>query len=306
MRPLVSAALLVAAFAPLVEARAWRVPLRYVPLARMARTFLGAGVITGLAGGLAWLVLMQAEAEARVTALTAAGLAWVFGMLVAWSSARRDRRLRGLHVLVSQLGLPERRDPAAAYIDERLERERSSDARQHALLTLFAAGPLTRHGLSAMARKHLGLIADQELSPSTAALRAQLYAMSYLHDGALEAARDALQAAPYPSTPEVDAWIDLTRALADVVCGGVASARALLAARREAADVDPALRLHRDTVEAHALAAEGDEAGARAVLLSLLQRSGAGALALALRPVGPATDLARATITTHLAGAETS
>lgn len=301
MRPLFSVALVVAALAPWFEARAWGVPLRYVPLARMARTFAGAGFVTGVFGALTWLLLKQADADPRLTALTAAGLALVFGALVALSSARRDRGLRGLHVLCSQLGLPDRRDDAAARIDARLGRSAASDPRAHALFALFAAGPLTRHGLVSVARRHLDSIVSEQLAPPEAALRAQLRAMTYLHDGALEEASAALRDAPYPTTPSVDAWIDVTRALADVVCGGVDSARALLDARREQAESDPALRVQRDTVEAHALAAEGDEEGARALLRGLLERSGAGALALALRPVGPATDLARAEVATHIA-----
>jgi hypothetical protein len=298
---LFSAALLVGALAPWLEARAWRVPLRYVPLARMGRTFLGAAFVTGLAGAACWLVLKQAAADPRVTALTAAALAFAFGGLVALASARRERGLRGLHVLCAQLGLPDRRDDAAARIDARLERDHRGDARQYALLTLFAAGPLTRHGLVGIARKHLQQLSPDVLAPPEAALGAQLRAMSHLHEGALEAASEALATAPYPTTPAVDAWIDLTRALADVVCGGVDSARPLLKARHDAAEADPALRLHRDTIEAHALAAEGDEAAARQVLRGLQERSGAGALALALRPVGPATDLARAELATHVA-----
>ena len=63
MNAVFSAALLVAALAPWFEARAWGVPVSYVPLARMARTFLSAGVVTLLAGGLAWLM------PSRVTAM---------------------------------------------------------------------------------------------------------------------------------------------------------------------------------------------------------------------------------------------
>jgi len=86
-----------------------------------------------------------------------------------------------------------------------------------------------------------------------------------------------------------------------VVCGGVTSARALLAARQDEVRQDPALRIQHDTVEAHALAAEGDEDAARELLTELVARSGIGGLSLALRPVGPATDLARAVVATHIA-----
>lgn len=99
----------------------------------------------------------------------------------------------------------------------------------------------------------------------------------------------------------MDAWIDLTRALGQVVCGGVSSARQLVAARSDLAQADPALATQRDTIEAHALAAEGDEVRARELLTALVARSGVGGLALALRPVGPATDLARAVVATHIA-----
>ena len=256
MNAVFSAALLVAALAPFLEARAWGVPLGYVPLARMARTFLSACVVTLLAGGVAYLLLSQASMEVGATALAAGFVALVFGGLVALASARKDRALRGLHVLITQLGLPDRRDVAAARIAARLERLATSDPRQHALLTLFAAGPLTRHALGGSARHQLERIPANVLVPFEAALRAQLRAMTFLHEGGLEAATDALDEAPYPTTPAVDAWIDLTRALADVVCGGVTSARALLAARQDEARQDPALRIQHDTVEAHALAAE--------------------------------------------------
>ncbi|MCA9578198.1 MAG: hypothetical protein H6726_01790 [Sandaracinaceae bacterium] len=302
MGPLLSAALLAAALAPWFEARAWRVPLRYVPLARMARTFLSTLVLTGLAGGAFWLVLVQAGAEARLTVLTAAALAWATGVTLALLAARRDRGLRGLHVLCAQLGLPDRRDDAATRIDERLTRDRGRDPRQHALLVLFAAGPLTRHGLVGLSRKHLAQADEAQLAPPEAALRAHLVAMSHLHDGALEAALEALDAAPYPTTEAVDAWVDLTRALVHVLCGGVEQARALRSRRRDEAEADPALRLQADTVEAHALSAEGDDEGAKALVRAMLERSGAGALALLLRPVGPATDLAREAVGRHLAG----
>jgi len=301
MNAVISAALLVAALAPWFEARAWGVPLSYVPLAHMARTFLSAGVVTSLAGGLAWLALSQASVNEGATALAAGSVALCFGVLVALASARRDRALRGLHVLTTQLGLPDRRDAAAARIDARLERLAKSDPRQHALLTLFAAGPLTRHGVGGSVRRQLECVASEVLTPPEAALRAQLRAMTFLHDGALESATDALDEAPYPTTPAVDAWIDLTRALGQVVCGGVSAARELLAARQVEAGQDAALRVQRDTVEAHALAAEGDEERARELLTGLVTRSGVGGLALVLRPVGPATDLARALVATHIA-----
>lgn len=301
MNAVFSAALLVAALAPFLEARAWRVPLAYVPLARMARTFLSAGVVTLFAGGLAWFALSQASMEPGATALAAGSVALAFGSLVALASARKERALRGLHILVTQLGLPDRRDPAAARIDALLERAATRDPRQQALLTLFAAGPLTRHGLGARARGHLDRVPSEGLAPFEQALRAQLRAMTFLQEGALEEATLALDEAPYPTTPAVDAWIDLTRALHHVLCGGVDPARALLAARTDEAQQDPALRVHHDTVAAHALAAEDDEAGARELLSALLARSGVGGLALVLRPVGPATDLARALVATHIA-----
>lgn len=301
MNAVFSAALSVAALAPLLEALAWGVPLAYVPLARMARTFLSAGVVTFLAGAVAHLVLAQAGMEPGATALAAGSVALVFGGLVALASARRDRALRGLHVLVTQLGLPDRRDGAAARIDARLEGLAASDPRQHGLLTLFAAGPLTRHALGATARRQLVRIPLTVLEPFEAALRAQLLAMTFLQEGAIEDATRALDEAPYPTTSGVDAWLDLTRALTQVVCGGTESARALLVARHDEAEQDPALRIQRDTVLAHALASEDDEEGARALLTALVARSGAGALSLVLRPVGPATDLARAVVATHIA-----
>lgn len=301
MNAVFSAALVVAALAPWFEARAWGVPLSYVPLARMMRTFLSAGVVALLVGGFAWLLLAQADREAGATALAAGAVTLGFGLLVALASARRDRALRGLHVLTTQLGLPDRRDAAAARIDAHLERLAAGDARQHALLTLFAAGPLTRHALGAQARRQLARIPADVLGPPEWALRAQLLAMTFLHEGALEDAAEALDAAPYPTTPAVDAWIDLTRALAQVVCGGVSGARALVAARQEQTLADPALAVQRDTIEAHALAAEGDDERARALLTEVAARAGVGGLALALRPIGPATDLARAVVATHIA-----
>ena len=85
MNAVFSAALLVAALAPFLEALAWGVPLAYVPLARMARTFLSAGVVTFLAGCVAHLLLSQASMEPGATALASGWVALVFGGLVALS-----------------------------------------------------------------------------------------------------------------------------------------------------------------------------------------------------------------------------
>ena len=56
--------------------------------------------------------------------------------------------------------------------------------------------------------KPVSRIAVGDLEPFEAALRAQLLAMTFLQEGALEEASEALDGAPYPTMPSVDAWIE--------------------------------------------------------------------------------------------------
>ena len=51
-------------------------------------------------------------------------------------------------------------------------------------------------------------------------------------------------------------------------------------------------------IAAHAFASMGRDDDARALLQSVASRAGGGALAQAIRPVGPATDIAREVIAT--------
>ncbi len=301
MEAVFSASLLVATLAPLLEVRLWGVPFRYVPLARLGRTFLTTLFITGVAGGVALLALEQADAPPATTSLAAALVALAFGTLLAVSRARRDRALRGLHILCAQLAMPFHREDAGGRVDQALTRALTRSPREHALLTLFAAGSLTRHGFAEVARKHL-LAADEALpEPPQRALRQQLEAMAFLHEGKLEDAEARLNTAPSPTTPEVDAWVDATKALCHVVSGGVEAALGLIESEASVAlaAADPALFLQHQTVRAHALACQGEDDQASAALAELLARSGPAALSLALRPVGPATDLARALLASH-------
>jgi hypothetical protein len=260
MNAVFSAALLVAALAPWSSRRA-RGGCRssYVPLARMARTFLSAGVVTLLAGGLAWLALSQASMDVRATALAAGGVALC--LRVAGGAGQRAARPRA-----AGPARPRPRSsgcPTGATWPRRASTRGSSglatrDARQHALLTLFAAGPLTRHALGAQARRQLErILRRRALAPRGGAAGA-----AARHDlPARGRARGRHGGAGFGSVSHHAGGGRVDRPHARAGPGGLRRREQRSGSwwRRAATwpRQDPALAVQRDTIEAHALAAEG-------------------------------------------------
>ncbi|MAQ17881.1 MAG: hypothetical protein CMN30_24175, partial [Sandaracinus sp.] len=119
----------------------------------------------------------------------------------------------------------------------------------------------------------------------------QARSMAQIARGDLEAATESLTRIERPAEPAVERWLRASEALLHAVQGGADQA---LTIANEERDADAALGASYDIVRAHALASKGDDEGAKAALRRVERVAGAPGLQRAIRPVGPATDLARA------------
>ncbi len=276
------AAAIVGAIAPFVRALAWGVPMWMFTWGMALRATLGAGLVTLMAGLIPLVFVDQ---------WTAGAIGLGVGGTLMILSARRLRHLRGVMLLSWRLGSIVTRDDAARRLMKRLASARKLGPVQYAPVALIASGPL-----SAVERWDDVLTALDGLSgsplPKALAERvAQARSTAQLAVGDLEGASDSLQSIERPAEESVERWLRASEALLHAVQGGADQA---LKIANEAGDADAALGASYAIVRAHALASKGDAEGAKAALRQVEGVAGTTGLQRAVKPVGPATDIARA------------
>ena len=282
MIPILSAAAVVGVFAPVARSYFWGAPLTLFSWAMGLRAMFGAALVTGFASLILTMLLPA------VLAGLGGGL---LGLVLMLLSARRMRRARGIALLSWRLGDPTTREAAKAALVKAFDRiaHREPPSRQ-AGLVLLAAAPLSAIGEWDLLEENLDRIERAGLSPEVAARVIQALATCRLERGNLEATTELLEQLEDP--PEaLRGWLSVTRALVLAVQGGVEKADAALGNEEPA---DGALSAAHSVVRAHISACQGNDDEARDHLERVRANAGDQALQRALRPVGPATDLARA------------
>lgn len=245
------------------------------------RATIGAGLVTLFAGLIP--LVFATDQIAGVIGLVVGG-----GLMVL--SARRSRHSRGTALLAYRLGAEATRDRARAYLIQRFEKL-SVPAAQHAQLASIAIGPLTALGLWRDAQIILERVAVDELDPTNRGRHLQALATCRLEGADLEGASEALAKVERPAEPQVEVWLVALEALLQAIQGNAEAAL-------EACDANPApesdaLAASYGIVRAHALACMGQDEDAKRVLNEVVSRAGHAALERAIRPVGPASDIAR-------------
>lgn len=284
------AAAIVGAIAPFVRSLAWGVPMWMFTWGMALRATLGAGLVTLLAGLIPLVVVDE---------WTAGAIGLGVGGALMVLSARRLRHLRGVMLLSWRLGSVVTRDDAARRLMKRLASARKLGAEQYAPVALIASGPL-----SAVERWDDVLTALEGLTssplPKPLAERvAQARATAELAVGDLEGATESLSSVERPAEEAVERWLRAAEALLHAVQGGADQA---LKIANEESGADAALGASYEIVRAHALASKGDDEGAKAALRKVEGVAGATGLQRAVRPVGPATDIARAMLRAEAEG----
>ena len=280
------AAAIVGAVAPFVRAWAWGVPLWMYTWGMALRATLGAGLVTLLAG----LIPLVAVDEWTAGAI---GLAVGGGLMLL--SARRHRHLRGIMLLSWRLADPVMRAEASQRLVERMEAARKLPPNAYARLALLASGPLSAVERWDDVVRSLAWLDFERLAAVERARVAQAMATAQLALGDLEAATAWVTRVERPAAEAgVERWLGASEALLLAVQGNADEA---LRRANEAHSGDDALGASYAIVRAHALASKGDDEGAEAELRAVQAIAGRAGLARAVRPVGPATDIARAMLT---------
>lgn len=278
------AALAIGILAPIMRSVAWAVPHSMFSHAMVLRSAIGAALTTFVAGALATLAF-----EDHVAGAIGAGL----GGLLAFTAARRARYLRGTALLCYRLTQPAHTAEAAQLLDVRLRNLAPHlKPEGYAQLALFASVPLTAVGRWKEAADHVERVELGGLDPALRQRVLQALATLRLEHGDLEGASEALAKVERPAADAVERWLQATEALLLVIQGNTDGALALAEAHDDPEDA--AIAASYAVVRAHAFASRGDDAKAKAQLNEVVALAGAEALERAIRPVGPASDLARA------------
>lgn len=294
--PLFSVAILVAVAAPLLLAVLWRVPFGALSVTMVVRAALrGAtwSVILALALQIYFADLRALPRdEAGAYAASLGGLLAVAALAFAFA---RKRTARGALLLALRAREPASREASLAALRALLARVRpkgrgSED--RYAEVVLLIVAPLTQAGAWTEAERMLEAVTAASLGPRTRALHAQALATCRLERGDVRGARSALDAIDGPSGErDIDAWLETTAALVLAVDGEPERALATLGTAGD--ESNPLLLASRRIVRAHAEAALGREEQALAELERTREEVGPAALARALTPEGPASNLAR-------------
>lgn len=266
----------------------------------MIRALVGTFALTACAGLLMRLTLRDVPTTEEAIDMTAALGAALFGCVLMFTSSWRDRRLRGLHIALVRLGDKDVGDAALIRVVRLLTETRGRP--EHARLTLYAASHLMQNDRHDVAKTHLAALDPAKLDAETAAVRGQTLATCLLQQGALEEADEALSAIARPASDALEPWLLVTEAWIRVIAGGADDALRLVSedsggaasTSGTAPDVGPQLRNVRRAIRAHAHACRGEQERAESLLRKATDELGTVGLAPALRPVGPATDIARA------------
>lgn len=294
MLTVLGAAAVLGVFAPSVQAFAWGVPFGMLSVGMVVRSAVGAALTGLVAGSLAFVVssavpgLTAPEAE-----LSSAAFALGLGLALTTLAARRSRRLRGGMVLAYRLRDPEIGPEAFAALDQLVERaKRRAPATEFATLVLLVTSPMTNTERWQELARWLAMVDRDAAEPHQRPLIAQALASCELHLGHVDAALEALEGLERPAKLElVEAWLVATEAWALAVQGQCQAALDLVG--EEATSDDALLRASRRIVRAHAFAGLGRDELAERELQAVVAEAGEASLTRALRPEGPASELAR-------------
>ncbi len=287
------AALFAGLFAWPLRALVWGVPMRLVPRGVIVRGGLGSFATAFLLALFTyWLFGLTGVSRTWVDVASAA-CGGFLALFFAYRSSSRDRERRGITLLAAEATRPEADAASLARLEIRLAKLRAKNPAVHAGLALALSGPLALGGRHGAAHRMLGAIDPEGLSVPERAIRAQALATCALRLGKLEEAEAALdEVSALPEQQDLEAWVGLTRGFIAAIQGNVeAGLAAAKAARRTG---DDSLRASAMVVEAHAEACRGRTSAAEKALDGLVELAGHDGLALAIQPVGPATELARA------------
>ena len=285
------AALVVGLLAPVVRGLAWGVPFSLLSISTVLVSFAGSTLTVLLIGATAGFLLRAAELTPDQVDRMAGGIGALGGFVLLLSSARRMRHVRGLSVLCQRLGEEDAQPTALRALGRLLDRVKRSDTDRHIGLVLMATGPLTQASLWEVARARLSSIDEQSLTPAQSILRNQALATCQLQFDELDAAQDTIGSIPRPAEPSIEVWLIAMEALLLAVRGEVEAAEAKLHGQ-DTSD-DPALEASHRLVRAHILAGRSQREAAFEELKALRQAAGRAGLERALRPDGPASELAR-------------
>ncbi len=279
------AAFAIALIAPFAQAIAWGVPITVLSWGMGLRAGIGAALTTVVIGAFATLM---------VPAHIAASIAAAAGGALMLLGARRSRHLRGVALLAYRVTRESSREEGVRLLSRKLKRLAKTLApAKYAELALFASVPLTAVDEWEVAGEHLAAIDVTQLEGSLADRANQALATIRLEQSDFEGTQAIIDRVPRPADAAVELWLGAMEALLLALQGGADKALEYAAA---APEDDVAIAAAYDIVRAHALASKGDQEGAKDALMSLCDRAGEEALERAVRPVGPATDLARAMI----------
>ncbi len=296
---------------PLLRAAIWRAPLSALTTREVLSTALGPAT----AYVLTLLVTRLALGAAGADEVLALGIACFVGDVVALAlvalSSFRTRLVGLLRVLAEDLGDPARKKASIALLDRVLDAAKpSGDANPEAYgqLVVHLAGVLVGANDHATAKRTLERVDGTKLSSSLHTKHAQCLATVCLELGDLERADEVLAAVVDPEDdPLTTRWLRVTRALLFAVQGGTERALALVSEAEAHTDEraddedEPAFLASYEVVRAHVHACVGEDARARDALERARELAGVVALTRAIRPVGPATEIARTLLARDLA-----
>jgi hypothetical protein len=282
LTPFIGAAI-VGAVAPFLRALVWGVPFTHLSWGMALRVTIGAGLVTLLAGLISLIAF-----ESNIASLI--GL-WV-GAVLTLLSARRSRHTRGTALLAYRLTQEPTREEARAVLRKRFERYAggSLSATEHARLAPVAVLPLSALGIWDDALAILRGVDRTQLGRLDAARHGQALATCLMEQGHLEEAAAIIGELERPAVIEIERWLIALEALLAAVQGGSEQALALA---REHDDGEGALGASYAIVRSHAYACEGAERECQRELDKVIELAGPDALIRAVRPLGPASDLAR-------------
>jgi hypothetical protein len=284
------AAAIVGVLSPLVRSLVWGVPVGFLSVATVIRSFVGSALTVLVIGTVAFFVLQTIPLQPREVGIGAALLGSSLGLLLLWSSARRMRDLRGLSILCQRLQEEDVRSTALTALHRLLDRVRRKNPERYATLALMCVGPLTQAQCWEEARSWLRGLDEEILGEPQSVLRNQALAMCELQFDDIDAAQRAIDRIARPTDESIEVWLVATEALLLALRGDPERALARLGTQ-ETSD-NPSLRASHRLVRSHILASRGDEDAAVEELKVLHQEAGRAGLVRAIRPRGPASPLA--------------
>jgi hypothetical protein len=293
----VIAAAIVGLLSPIVRSLTWGVPVGFLSVATVARSFVGSALTVLIMGSVAFFVLRTTPMASEQVGLGAGLLGGALGFLLLWSSARRMRDVRGLSILCQRLQERDVTSTALSALNRLLDRVRRENPRRYAALVLMCTGPLTQAGLWNEARSRLRGLDDETLTEPQSVLRNQALATCELQFDEIDAAERAIARIARPADESIEVWLVALEALLLALRGEPERALARLGTQQ--ADDNPSLRASHRLVRAHIMASREDEEAAIAELELLRQEAGRRGLERVIRPRGPASALAERLLQAH-------